>query len=249
MKFRKTLPFVLAVISMLSVTTQADSVIYKFVHSNRNRWWRPGLQSIPMFELGSSVDIVHTDEGDYDPPISTYIQRWTEPVGVLSGNEGLLLEFGRMDVLPGRATDDFFTQFRIIYGSYYDYETQVAFLYTEPLVFRVQSDGKTATLSGHMELIYPGPVLMSGSHPGTQQPVPVDLPNGSLVPFELSIINTSGQWSEDSFDGDFDYDIEGYYDFSNAIVVPEPSVLCGALMGLVPLLLRRRKIPRNGRAQ
>ena len=206
-------------------------------------YWRPNLQiAPPTFNLGTVVDTIYTDSGAYHPPISEFAARKTVPVGIINTSDGLILEFAHTNFLPGRATDDFLIQYRFVYGLYYNYETEFALLYDAPLLFEVQPDGITATHSGFASLQYPGPVLMSGAHPGTSQYTPIPLPNGSHIPFSLSIINTTGHWTDDSFSHDLNYDLVGYYDFSNAII-PEPGLIGYACWCILPFL--RRKITPN----
>lgn len=218
----------------LGVTT-----ITRFDVSRQNRAWRPNLPiGTPTFDLGTVVNFIHTDEGDFVPPVRTFSARQSLPVEVHSTSEGLVLEFAHTSYLPGNATEDFFIQYRSVYGNYYNYETQVAFLYDEPLLFEVQPDGITATLSGFASLQYPGPVLMFGATPGSPQNTPVPLLNGTLVPFSLSVVNRTGPWAQDSFAYDINYDLVGFYDFTKAI--PEPTFIACAVLGLLPMLQRKR---------
>lgn len=232
-------PFAILVLIALGDLASGVTTIDRLDVSWQNRFWRPDLKiEAPRFNLWTTVDTIHTDGGDFDPPISTAGVRSSVPVGIHSTTTGLVLEFAHTSYLPDNATDAFFIQYRMVYGSYYNYETQVAFLYDKPLLFAVQPDGVTATLSGYAYLQSPGPVLMFGATPGSPQNTPVPLPNGTPVPFSLSIVNKTGQWTENSFSSDINYDLVGFYDFAGAI--PEPASITCILWGLFPILRRKR---------
>lgn len=235
----KALPLAILVSIALGNLVSGFTTINRFDVSWQNHAWRPDLQiATPTFDLWTTVRKIHTDGGEFTPNIRTAGVRYSVPVGIHSTLTGLVLELAHTSYLPGNATDEFFIQYRSVYGSYYNYETQVAFLYTGPLLFEVQPDGITATLSGYAYAQYPGPVQLFGATPGSPQNTPVSLPNGPFVPFSLSIVNKTGPWTENSFASDIDYDVVGYYDFASAI--PEPAVITCALWGLLPILRRTR---------
>lgn len=231
----------LAVLVFTSSASADPTSIGRFDFSKAQWNYRPATGS--SFSIGASVAYIHTDEGIYDPPISTYTSRSTSLTGISRSDDGLYLDVARSSYLPGRATEEFLIQYRLVYGSYYNYETQVALLYDQPLRFKVQADDPTiATLTGYAEIQYPGPVLMFGAHPGTQKPVPVDTPNGWLIPFSYSLVNLTGEWTEASIAQDVNYKVDGYFDFAGAIPPkPKKSVILlegepvpGAGAGTIP---------------
>ena len=117
-----------------------------------------------------------------------------------------------------------------------DHQAQGALASTAPLVLSAVLGSPIATFSGYAEIVSNDPTEW-----GEEEFNYYSAAVGDWVPFHLTYTLRDGRvWGADTFDTQFDYDINGVVDFAAAI--PEPPMALAFVTGAV-LLCRRHRPP------